>query len=136
MVVASLGVHNHNYANSHITVKEPLSQVFLSHHWKATTEYTKTKHILYVQKLPSHKNLNTTLPYTQLIALPQNEEYVCNVAKNVEGGPCSSMDHHPSGDLSGKRLFFVEFTIEISFILIIIPWLILAKAYDTHRGRD
>jgi hypothetical protein len=47
----------------------------------------KPTSILYVKKLLSHKNLNTTLPYTQLIALPQNEEYICNVAKNVEGGP-------------------------------------------------
>jgi hypothetical protein len=47
----------------------------------------KPRSIIYVQKLPSHKNLNTTLQYTQLIALPQNEEYICNVAKNVEGGP-------------------------------------------------
>ena len=38
------------------------------------------------------KNLKTTIQYTQLIALPQNEEYICNVAKNVEGGPWSSMD--------------------------------------------
>jgi len=47
----------------------------------------KPKDILYVQKLLGHKNLKTTLQYTQLIALPQNEEYICNVAKNVEGGP-------------------------------------------------
>lgn len=81
------GGSHHNYANFHITVREPLSHVFLSHHWKATTEYAKTKHILYVQKLLDHKNLNTTLQHTQLITLPQNEEYICNVAKNVEGGP-------------------------------------------------
>jgi len=48
-------------------------------------EYAKTKDILYVQKLLGHKNLKTTLQYTQLITLPQNEEYICNVAKNVEG---------------------------------------------------
>jgi integrase len=54
-------------------------------HWKATTEYTKTKGILYVQKLLNHKNLKTTLQYTQLIAPTQNEEYICKIAKNVEG---------------------------------------------------
>jgi len=54
-------------------------------HWKATTEYAKTKDILYVQKLLGHKNLKTTIQYTQLIALPQNEEYICKIAKNVEG---------------------------------------------------
>jgi len=57
----------------------------LSHHWKATTEYAKTKDILCVQKLLGHKSLKTTLLYTQLIALPQNEEYICKIAKNVEG---------------------------------------------------
>ena len=65
--------------------QKTLSQVILSHHWKTPTEYAKTKHILPVQKLYIHKNLNSTLSYTQLIALPQNEEYICNVAKNVEG---------------------------------------------------
>jgi hypothetical protein len=47
----------------------------------------KPTSILPVQKLLGHKNLNITLQPTQLIALPQNEEYICNVAKNVEGGP-------------------------------------------------
>ena len=43
-------------------------------HWKATIEYAKTKDLLYVQKLLGHRNLKTTLRYTQLLALPQNEE--------------------------------------------------------------
>ena len=53
-------------------------------HWKATTEYTRTKDILYIQKLLGHKSLQNTLRYTQLVALPQNEEYICKAAKNVE----------------------------------------------------
>ena len=53
-------------------------------HWKATIEYAKTKDILYVQKLLGHRNLKTTLRYTQLVALPQNEEYICKTAKSVE----------------------------------------------------
>ena len=53
-------------------------------HWKATTEYAKTKDLLYVQKLLGHRNLKTTLRYTQLLALPQNEEYICKAAKTVE----------------------------------------------------
>lgn len=53
-------------------------------HWKATIEYAKTKDLLYVQKLLGHRNIKTTLRYTQLLALPQNEEYICKVAKTVE----------------------------------------------------
>ena len=53
-------------------------------HWKATTEYAKTKDLLYVQKLLGHRNLKTTLRYTQILALQQNEEYTCKAAKTVE----------------------------------------------------
>jgi integrase len=53
-------------------------------HWKATIEYAKTKDLLYVQKLLGHRNIKTTLRYTQLLALPQNEEYICKAAKSVE----------------------------------------------------
>ena len=53
-------------------------------HWKATTEYAKTKDILYVQKLLGHKSLKSTLWYTQLIAIPQNEEFICKTATTVE----------------------------------------------------
>ena len=53
-------------------------------HWKATIEYAKTKDILYVQKLLGHRSLKTTLRYTQLIALPQSQEYICKAAKTTE----------------------------------------------------
>jgi len=53
-------------------------------HWKATIEYARTKDILYVQKLLGHKRLENTLLYTQLVNLPQNEEYVCKIAKTVD----------------------------------------------------
>jgi site-specific recombinase XerD len=53
-------------------------------HWKATTEYAKTKDLLYVQKLLGHRNIKTTLRYTQLLTLPQNEEYICKAAKTID----------------------------------------------------
>ena len=53
-------------------------------HWKATIEYAKTKDILYVQQLMGHRSLKSTLRYTQLVNLPQNEEYICKTAKSVE----------------------------------------------------
>lgn len=51
---------------------------------KATTEYAKTKGLLYVRKLLGHRSLKTTLRYTQLPVLPQNEEYICKAAKTVK----------------------------------------------------
>jgi hypothetical protein len=37
-----------------------------------------------VQKLLGHRNIKTTLRYTQLLAPPQNEEYICKAAKSIE----------------------------------------------------
>jgi len=53
-------------------------------HWKATMEYHKTKDILYVMKLLGHKSIKNTLVYTQLIDFPQDDEFVCKVAKTVQ----------------------------------------------------
>jgi hypothetical protein len=37
-----------------------------------------------VQKLLGHRNIKNTLRYTQLLALPQNEEFICKASKSVE----------------------------------------------------
>jgi integrase len=52
-------------------------------HWKATTEYAKTKDILHVMKLLGHKNIQNTLLYTQLITF-KNDEFHSATAKTVE----------------------------------------------------
>lgn len=52
-------------------------------HWKATTEYRKTKDILYVKWLLGHKRIENTLVYTHLVPL-ENSQYVCKVAKTLE----------------------------------------------------
>ena len=52
-------------------------------HWKATTEYRKTKDILYVKWLLGHKRIENTLVYTHLVPL-ENSSYVCKVAKSLE----------------------------------------------------
>jgi integrase len=52
-------------------------------HWKATTEYAKTKDILHVMKILGHKNIQNTLLYTQLITF-QNDEFHSATAKNIE----------------------------------------------------
>jgi integrase len=53
-------------------------------HWRATTEYARTKDILYVKQLLGHKNIKNTLKYTQLVNFPHEENFICKIAKNVE----------------------------------------------------
>jgi hypothetical protein len=53
-------------------------------HWKATTEYARTKDILYVKQLLGHKNIKNTLKYIQLVNFPHEEKFICKIAKNVE----------------------------------------------------
>lgn len=52
-------------------------------HWKATTEYAKTKDILYVMKMLGHKDIKTTLIYTQLIQF-ESDEFHSATAKTIE----------------------------------------------------
>jgi integrase len=52
-------------------------------HFKASMEYHKTKDLLYVKALLGHKDLRTTLRYTQLLELG-SDEYTCKVAKTLE----------------------------------------------------
>ncbi len=51
-------------------------------HWKATTEYNKTKDILHVMRLLGHKNIKNTIIYTQLVDF-KNEEYHVAHAKDL-----------------------------------------------------
>jgi integrase len=52
-------------------------------HWKATTEYAKTKDILHVMRLLGHKDIKNTLVYTQLVNFG-GDEYVAKVAHSEE----------------------------------------------------
>ena len=52
-------------------------------HWKATMEYAKTKDILYVKQLLGHRNINSTLIYTQLVNF-EADEYYSATAKTTE----------------------------------------------------
>jgi integrase len=52
-------------------------------HWKATTEYAKTKDILHVMQMLGHKNIQNTLLYTQLISF-ENDEFHSATAKTVQ----------------------------------------------------
>lgn len=52
-------------------------------HWKATMEYHKTKDLLHVMQLLGHRNIETTLIYTQLVNF-EKDEYYSAIAHNVE----------------------------------------------------
>jgi len=47
-------------------------------------EYHKTKDLLHVKALLGHKDLRTTLRYTQLLDNLPNDEYHCKTANNVK----------------------------------------------------
>ena len=52
-------------------------------HWKGTIEYHKTKDILHVMQMLGHRDIKTTLIYTQLIQ-SESDDYHSAVAKTVE----------------------------------------------------
>jgi integrase len=53
-------------------------------HWKATTEYHKTKDILHVMKMLGHRQIENTLIYTQLIQDGKDDEYHSATASTAE----------------------------------------------------
>jgi len=53
-------------------------------HFKATMEYHKTRDLLHVKALLGHKDLRTTLRYTQLLETLETEEYHCKTATNIK----------------------------------------------------
>lgn len=53
-------------------------------HFKASIEYDKTKDLLYVKQLLGHKDLRTTLRYTQLLNIQENDEWTCKATRNTE----------------------------------------------------
>jgi hypothetical protein len=52
-------------------------------HFKASMEYHKTKDLLYIKQLLGHKDLRTTLRYTQLLENLGNDEFHCKTAKTI-----------------------------------------------------
>jgi len=58
-------------------------------HWKATTEYHRTKDILHVKQLLGHKNLSSTMKYIDIDRAVygdhEDDEFVSRVARSLKG---------------------------------------------------
>jgi integrase len=52
-------------------------------HWKATMEYNRTKDILYVMEILGHRDIRTTLIYTQLVNF-EGDNYHVKAAKTLK----------------------------------------------------
>ena len=78
-------------------------------HWKATTEYHKTRDILHVQQVLGHRDLRNTLIYINLEkALFQNtdDEFHVKVAQNLDEA-CKLLEvgFEYVTDMDGAKLF-------------------------------
>jgi integrase len=51
-------------------------------HWKGSTEYHKTKDLVYVSRLLGHKNIGNTLKYIQL-QVSDDDSFICKAAKSL-----------------------------------------------------
>ena len=47
-------------------------------------EYSKTKDLLFVQRLLGHKNINNTMVYVHLTDFQLEEDYIVKVANSIE----------------------------------------------------
>jgi len=90
-------------------LKEPAIQTIRLYdfrHWFATTEYHKTKDLLHVKKLLGHKDLRTTLRYTQLLDTLPNDQYHCKTANNIkEATNLIENGFQYVTDIDGAKLF-------------------------------
>jgi integrase len=74
-------------------------------HWKATMEYHRTKDILHVMQLLGHKDIKSTLIYTQLVNF-QSDEFHVKVAKTVqEATELLEAGFDYVTDMNGLKLF-------------------------------
>ena len=53
-------------------------------HYYATMLYRKTRDILLVMRNLGHKKIETTLIYTQLLPLSEEDEFTCKTAINIK----------------------------------------------------
>jgi integrase len=53
-------------------------------HWKATMLYHQTKDILYVKQFLGHKDIDSTLLYTQLVNFEKPDQFHVKTAKTIK----------------------------------------------------
>jgi len=74
-------------------------------HWKATTEYHKTKDILHVKEMLGHKSINNTLLYTQLVVF-KDDDFTARVAHSeIESCQLIEAGFEFVCDFNGNKLF-------------------------------
>ena len=74
-------------------------------HFKASIEYHRTKDLLYVKRFLGHKDLRTTLRYTQLIEI-EGDEFQSATAKTVqEAAKLIEQGFDYVTDIDGVKLF-------------------------------
>jgi len=74
-------------------------------HWKATTEYHRTRDILHVKQMLGHKSITNTILYTQLISF-ESDEYSSAVAKTLdEARKLVEAGFEYVTDVEGNKLF-------------------------------
>jgi integrase len=74
-------------------------------HWKASVLYAKTKDLLLVKETLGHRSISSTMRYTHLMPL-RDDEYVCKVARTVDETKVlieEGFDHVT--DIDGMKLF-------------------------------
>jgi integrase len=110
--IRSLKCHRKNFEKQRRRVADRLQNPRIQaisfkslRHWKATTEYHKTRDILHVMTILGHKNIQNTLVYTHLIKF-EGDEYVCKIAKTVDDAKVMVEDGFDYvTDIEGMKLF-------------------------------
>jgi integrase len=78
-------------------------------HWKATTEYHKTKDIIHVKTILGHKSIESTMTYInieQSTFTSQSDEWTCKVATNVkEAADLIEAGFEYITEIDGTKLF-------------------------------
>jgi integrase len=74
-------------------------------HWRATSEYHRTKDILHVMHFLGHKNIKNTIIYTHLVNW-ETDDYTCKVASTVqEASNLIESGFEYVTDFDGQKLF-------------------------------
>jgi integrase len=78
-------------------------------HWKATTEYHKTRDIIHVKNTLGHRNIESTMIYINLenaLFLNESEEFICKIAQTPEEAQkLIELGFTKADEFEGKHLY-------------------------------